>query len=109
MDDMTAQMQAALSQSQGASPNAKSASTPEQARKVAEEFEATLLSQLIEQMMGETTKSEAFGGGAGEDAFGGLLNEEYGKVMARAGGIGLADDLAREILQMQESGEGEQA
>jgi peptidoglycan hydrolase FlgJ len=33
-----------------------------------------------------------------------MLNEEYAKVITRAGGIGLADSLAREMLRYQEAG-----
>jgi Rod binding domain-containing protein len=44
-----------------------------------------------------------FGGGAGEDTYRGLLNQEYGKAIARSGGIGLADTVTREILKMQEA------
>jgi flagellar protein FlgJ len=33
-----------------------------------------------------------------------MLNEEYAKVMAKAGGIGLADSVMREMLAMQEQG-----
>lgn len=98
------QIQTALSDSNGARGPGKAANEVE-ARKVAEEFEAMFLSQLIEQMMGDSTESETFGGGPGEAAFKGLLNEEYAKVMAKAGGIGLADNLTREILRLQEAGE----
>jgi len=79
------------------------AQTPDQIRQVAEEFEAVFLAQMTEQMMGESTEA-SFGGGPGESAFKSMLNEEYAKVMAKSGGIGLADSLAREILALQESG-----
>ncbi len=102
---MTGQMQAALLQSSEPVQGPRRAANEAQARQVAEEFEAMFLAQLIEQMMGESTESEAFGGGPGEAAFKGMLNEEYAKVMAKAGGIGLADNLTREILRMQETGE----
>ena len=78
------------------------AQTPDQIRAAAEMFEAVFLAQMMEQMMGESTQS-SFGGGPGEAAFKGLLNEEYAKVMAQAGGIGLADNLAREMLALQEA------
>lgn len=78
------------------------AQTPDQIRAAAEEFEAVFLAQMMEQMMGESTQS-SFGGGPGEAAFKGLLNEEYAKVMAKSGGIGLADNLAREMLALQEA------
>ncbi|PWE17560.1 chemotactic signal-response protein chel [Marinicauda salina] len=103
---MNAQMQAALSQANGSSTGAPQVGRVEnmaQAREVAQDFEAMFLAQLLEHMMGESTQSEAFGGGPGESAFKGMLNEEYAKVMAQAGGIGLADELAREIMTLQEA------
>lgn len=105
MDELlSSQVQTAFTTRETALPGTGNISTPDQARRVAEEFEAVFLAQLMEQMMGESTQSEMFGGGPGESAFRGMLNEEYAKVMARAGGIGLADDLAREMLRLQEAG-----
>lgn len=105
MDNLlAAQVQGAFQTREPSLPGTSGISNAEQARRVAEEFEAVFLAQLIEQMMGETTQSEMFGGGPGESAFRGMLNEEYAKVMARAGGVGLADDLTREILRLQEAG-----
>jgi peptidoglycan hydrolase FlgJ len=105
MDNLlAAQLQNAVASREPSLPGTHGISSAEQARRVAEEFEAVFLAQLIEQMMGESTQSEMFGGGPGESAFRGMLNEEYAKVMARAGGIGLADDLAREIMRLQEAG-----
>lgn len=75
--------------------------TPEAMRATAEEFEAVFLSQMVEQMMGPSTES-SFGGGPGESAFKSMLNEELAKVMAKSGGIGLTDALAREMMAMQE-------
>lgn len=101
---LDAQIQAALTQSNsGTSRLAASGTSPEQAQQIAEEFEAVFLAQLMEHMMGDSTE-QTFGGGAGESAWKGMLNEEYAKVMAQAGGIGLADDLAREIMMIQSEG-----
>ena len=103
MDNLlAAQLNNAVANREPALPGTRGVSNADHARQVAEEFESIFLAQLIEQMMGESTQSEMFGGGPGESAFRGMLNEEYAKVMARAGGIGLADDLAREIMRMQE-------
>lgn len=76
-----------------------------EARAIAEDFESFFLSQMIEQMFAQTGEENPFGGGAGERAFTGLLHEEYAKVMAQSGGLGLADRLTSEILRYQESGE----
>lgn len=105
MDNLLAsQVQSAFQGREPSLPGTQGISSAAHARQVAEDFESVFLAQLIEQMMGETTQSEMFGGGPGESAFRGMMNEEYAKVMARAGGIGLADDLAREILRLQEAG-----
>jgi Rod binding domain-containing protein len=32
-----------------------------------------------------------------------MMVQEYGKIMAKAGGIGVADHVARQMLQLQES------
>ncbi|MEQ8405634.1 MAG: rod-binding protein [Oceanicaulis sp.] len=100
---LDAQLQNAMLASRGGGPDRpRGAQTPDQIRASAEEFEAVFLAQMMEQMMGESTES-SFGGGPGEAAFKGMLNEEYAKVMAKAGGIGLADSLAREMLSLQEA------
>mgnify|MGYP006285003929 CR=1 FL=1 len=98
-----AQMQAALAAARSGPAQPGKAATPDQARQVAEEFEAVFLAQMMEHMFGETTKNTMFSG-PGESAFQGMLTEEYAKVTARSGGMGLADALTREILALQEAG-----
>ena len=99
---LDAQLQAALTAARGAEGPARSrGQSPDEIRATAEDFEAVFLAQMMEHMMGGTTQS-SFGGGPGEKAFSSMLNEEYAKVLAKAGGIGLADSLAREMLAVQE-------
>lgn len=102
---LDARMQAAMLSARAAPPGAaaRQSRTPDQLRATAEDFEAVFLAQVLEAMMGDTTQS-SFGGGPGEAAFGSMLNEEYARVISRAGGIGLADSLAREMLRYQEAG-----
>ncbi|MCH8488910.1 MAG: rod-binding protein [Oceanicaulis sp.] len=103
---LDAQMHAAMLSARSApgEMQARQARTPDQIRATAQDFEAVFLAQVLEAMMGETTQS-SFGGGPGEAAFSSMLNEEYAKVITRAGGIGLADSLAREMLRYQEAGQ----
>ncbi|GGE40246.1 hypothetical protein GCM10011367_13360 [Marinicauda pacifica] len=102
---LNGQVNAALLQSQAQEgPRVNRVETAEQARQVGEEFEAVFLAQMLEHMMGESTEDSMFSG-AGQGAWKGMLNEEYAKVMAKAGGIGLADDLAREVMRYQDIGE----
>lgn len=72
-------------------------------RAAAVEFEAVFLSQMLGQMFAQVRTDGPFGGGHAEGVFRGLLVEEYGKSIARAGGIGLADSVAREIIALQEA------
>jgi Rod binding domain-containing protein len=76
---------------------------PAQAKQAAQDFEAVFLSQMIEHMFAGIETDGLFGGGHGEETFRSLLYDEFGKVLARAGGIGLADSVQREILKAQEA------
>ncbi len=104
---LDAQMQAALLQSRpdGAAGARSAGGDPARAHAAAEELEAVFLAQLLQAMIPEPDKESGFTGGPGESAFRGMLHEEYAKVMAKAGGVGLADDLTREILRYQEASE----
>ena len=75
----------------------------EDVRRVAEEFEAVFIAQMLAPMFQGLETDELFGGGPGEDIYRSVLVEEYGKSIARAGGIGLSDTIQREILRLQEA------
>lgn len=72
------------------------------ARKAAEDFEAFFLSQTFEQMFQGVAPDAMFGGGEGERVFRSLMFQEYGRQVAKSGGVGIADMVQREILRMQE-------
>jgi len=72
------------------------------AREAAENFEAFYLSQTFEEMFQDIEPDSMFGGGQGEKVFRSLLFQEYGKQTAKAGGIGIADMVQKEILRLQE-------
>ena len=67
-----------------------------------QEFEAVFLSQMLQHMFDGVETDEMFGGGEGEDMVKSLLVDEYGKLIARTGGIGVADYVKREMLSLQE-------
>ena len=79
-----------------------SAKASSSAKKAAQEFEAVFISQMLKPMFESIEIEPPFGGGSGEEVWKGLQVEEYGKAIARAGGIGLADQIFAEILKMQE-------
>jgi flagellar protein FlgJ len=73
-----------------------------EARKAGEGFEAFFLTQMLEYMFEGVPTDGPFGGGFGEGVYRSFMLQEYGKVLAKAGGIGLGDTVTREILKMQE-------
>jgi len=75
---------------------------PARARKVAEDFEAFFVSSMLESMFAGIKTDGYFGGGHGEDVFRSMLLQEYGKTIAQRGGIGIADNVQREMLRLQE-------
>jgi Rod binding domain-containing protein len=74
-----------------------------EARRVAEDFEALFLSQMVQHMFAGVPTDGPFGGGNAENIYRSLLATEYGKLISRTGGIGIADAVQREILKLQES------
>lgn len=75
----------------------------EKADAAAQEFEAQFISQMLENMFSTVDTNPVLGGGEGEDAYKSMLVDEYGKLLARSGGIGVADHVKRELLRVQES------
>ena len=70
-------------------------------RETAQKFEASFLSVMMQSMFEGVKTSEPFGGGQGEEMFKSLLTESMAKEVAKAGGVGLADTVQREMLKMQ--------
>ncbi len=78
------------------------AADPATAREAAEEFEAFFLSQVLDGMFKGIKSDGMFGGGHGEAVYRPLMLQEYAKLIAGRGGIGLADAVMRELLTSQE-------
>lgn len=76
---------------------------PSDVKRAAEDFEAFYLTQAMGDMFAGVGNDPLFGGGPGEGAFRSFLTQEYGKIIARSGGIGIADSVAREIIKLQEA------
>ena len=69
--------------------------------KVAQQFEGVLISQMLNSMFEGVKTDGMFGGGEGEEMFRSMMVDEYGKQMAKQGGLGLADHVTRELLKRQ--------
>jgi peptidoglycan hydrolase FlgJ len=79
------------------------AADPAAAKKTGQDFEAFFLSQVFEHMFAGVETDPVFGGGNGETVYRSLLLQQYSKVAAKSGGVGIADAVQREILRAQEA------
>jgi Rod binding domain-containing protein len=78
----------------------------DRARKAGLEFEEMFLAQMLQPMFDALPTDGVFGGGTGELMFRSFQVNEYAKAITKAGGIGIADSVARHIIMMQEKSNG---
>lgn len=76
--------------------------TPEEAGKAAGDFETVFLSQMLAPMWAGIGQDNYLGGGSAEDTYHSMMINEYGKLLSKSGGLGIADAVKREMLKMQE-------
>jgi Rod binding domain-containing protein len=74
----------------------------EKVRETAKEFEAFFIGQMMEHMMAGIEPNAMFGGGHGEQMWRSMLNQEYGKELAKSNKLGIADHVMRGMLMAQE-------
>jgi Rod binding domain-containing protein len=67
----------------------------------ARSFEAAFLSSMLQEMFEGTEASAPFGGGPGETMFRSVLTEAMAKQVVKAGGVGVAASVEREMLKLQ--------
>jgi peptidoglycan hydrolase FlgJ len=91
----------ALAGGGGAPLNASDQAKRAAIKKTAQDFEASFLSTSLGSMFEGVNISAPFGGGEGEQAFKSFLNEAMAKQIVKAGGIGVAASVQREMLKMQ--------
>ena len=72
----------------------------QRAEESAENFEAFFLTRMMESMFEGVSTDGMFGGGHAEKIYRSLLLDEYGKEMAKVGGIGVKEYVMTAILQM---------
>ena len=74
------------------------------AREQAIDFESVFITTMLNSMFSGLSGEGPLGAGngAGGDTWRSLLADEYGKTMARNGGLGLADSIMKDILTLQE-------
>lgn len=74
------------------------------AKKQADDFETVFLEQVTERLFAtpEGTEGPLGESGAGAGIFKSQLTQQYAKQIQRAGGIGLSDQIFRDLIQVQE-------
>ena len=76
--------------------------------KAAQDFEAMTLNQFLSPMFDTIdTASGPFGGGEGETAWKPMMVDSIAKQLSKAGGLGLAQPVFHQMIQMQEAAQGQ--
>ena len=72
------------------------------AKSTATDFEAMFLNSMFQQMFSGVGQGP-FSGGTGANIWRSFLTDEYSKSFVKAGGIGIASQVTRELLAQQEA------
>ena len=83
-------------------PKLKNDGNYEKTRQAVQDFEAFFITQTFQQMYDTLPVNETFGGGQAEKIFRSMLVDEYGKMTAQSGGIGLTDQIMAQLIQEQQ-------
>ena len=76
------------------------------ARKTAQDYESMFLEQSLGNMFATTGGEGPLGdSGTGAEVYRSMLVKEYAGTIARSGGVGIADQIYREIIKLQEGGD----
>ena len=67
----------------------------------AQDFEALFLNSMFSQMTSGLKGEGPFGDTPGTGVWRSMLTEQYSKDFAKAGGVGIADDVYRTLIQQQ--------
>ncbi len=66
------------------------------------ELEGVFLNTLVSEMFKGLETDSMFGGGHAEETWRGMMAEQYADLMAKAGGIGMADQMVAALLEQQQ-------
>ncbi|RME62271.1 MAG: chemotaxis protein chel [Alphaproteobacteria bacterium] len=80
----------------------KAPPVPRDVRETAQAFESLFIAQMMAPMFAGLDDDALFGGGPGQDIYRSMMVEQYGAIVAKRGGIGIADALERYLLTLQE-------
>ena len=88
---------------QGANLNANNTDKrKKEATDAAQQFEAMYIGEMLRPMFENEDVDPLFGGGQAEKIYRSMLVDEYGKAVAKAGGMGIAKNIEQELLNKQQ-------
>jgi Rod binding domain-containing protein len=73
------------------------------AKQASEDFEAVFLNSMFQQMFTGIEGDGPFGGKGSSGVWRSFLTDEYSKSFAKAGGIGIADQVYQTLIAQQEA------
>ncbi|NDF12880.1 MAG: hypothetical protein EB060_08745 [Proteobacteria bacterium] len=74
----------------------------EKIRKAGDDFESVFLSQMIKPMFEGLQADPLFGGGSAEETWRGMMIDQYGKLISKAGGVGVSKYVQDTLIKIQE-------
>lgn len=80
-----------------------SAGSQAKARAAAQDFEAVFLNSMFQHMFTGVDGEGPFGGQGATGVWRSVLTDQYAKSIAKAGGIGIADQVYRSLIAHQEA------
>lgn len=77
-------------------------SSQSKAKKTADDFETVFLENFTQSVMSSNGTEGPLGeNGVGGDVWRSMLTQEYAKQIQKAGGVGLSDQILRDLIQVQ--------
>lgn len=80
---------------------AGAANRDEQITKVAQEFEAMFINEMLRPMRESVEVDKLFGGGFAEETYRSMLWDEYGKEMSKTGQLGVAEMVKEQLYKYE--------
>lgn len=74
-----------------------------QIKQAAQDFESFFLAQMFQPMFETVGTDPLFGGGPGEEVWKSMMVDQMAKQVAAKGGLGIADDVMKVMIQAQEA------
>jgi flagellar protein FlgJ len=86
----------------GSAPNAAKTASEAKARKASTDFESMFLEQSLDRIAQTDGEGPLGENGTGGGVYRSMMTKEYAGQIVKSGGVGIADQVFREMMKMQE-------